>query len=150
MVIKSNQRRFLSYDSTISYATSEAMNMTSVIHNQPAIIRTERGLTISGTRITLYDVMDYVTAQYPPKFIRSLFDLTEEQIKAALSYIEANRSEVEEEYQLVLKQSEENRQYWEERNREHFARVAAMSPRPGREALWTKLQEQKARHELEA
>lgn len=47
--------------------------MTSVSHNQPAIIRTERGLTISGTRITLYDVMDYVTAQYPPKFIRSLF-----------------------------------------------------------------------------
>ncbi|WP_416676725.1 DUF433 domain-containing protein [Egbenema bharatensis] len=124
--------------------------MTSVFHNQPAIIRTERGLTISGTRITLYDVMDYVTAQYPPKFIRSLFDLTEEQIKAALSYIEANRSEVEEEYQLVLKQSEENRQYWEERNREHFARVAAMSPKPGREVLWAKLQEQKARHELEA
>ncbi|PSB26810.1 DUF433 domain-containing protein [Stenomitos frigidus] len=117
---------------------------------QAEIIRTERGLTIAGTRITLYDVMDYVTAQYPPKFIRSLFNLTEEQINAALSYIEANRSEVEAEYQLVLKQSEENRQYWEERKREHFARVAAMPPRPGREALWAKLQEQKARHKLEA
>ena len=93
--------------------------------------------------------MDYVTAQYPPKFIRSLFDLTEEQIKAALSYIETNRSEVEEEYQLVLRQSEENRQYWEERNREHVAHLAAMQPRPGREALWEKLQAQKARHELE-
>jgi hypothetical protein len=91
-----------------------------------------------------------VTDQYPSKFIRSLFDLTEEQINAALSYIEANRSEVEAEYQLVLQQSEENRQYWEERNREHFARVAVMSPRPGREALWAKLREQKARHELEA
>jgi hypothetical protein len=34
---------------------------------QAEIIRTERGLTIAGTRITLYDVMDYVTAQYPPK-----------------------------------------------------------------------------------
>lgn len=53
-------------------------------NEQPMIIRTERGLTISGTRITLYDVMDYVTAQYPPKFIRSLFDLTEEQIAIAL------------------------------------------------------------------
>ena len=117
---------------------------------QAEIIRTERGLTIAGTRITLYDVMDYVTDQYPPKFIRSLFDLTEAQINAALSYIEANRSEVEAEYQLVLKLSEENRQYWEERNREHFARVAAMPPKPGREALWAKLQEQKARHKLEA
>ncbi len=124
--------------------------MASVSHDQPAIIRTERGLTIFGTRITLYDVMDYVTAQYPPKFIRSLFDLTEEQINDALSYIETNRPEVEAEYQLVLKQSEENRQYWEKRNREHLAGVAAMLPRPGREALWAKLQEQKARHEQEA
>jgi len=119
-------------------------------HHQLAIIRTERGLTISGTRITLYDVMDYVTAQYPPKFIRSLFNLTEDQINIALSYIEANRPEVEAEYQFVLRQAEENRQYWEERNREHFARVSAMPPKPGREALWAKLQEQKARHELEA
>jgi len=126
------------------------MDMTSVSHHQTAIIRTERGLAISGTRITLYDVMDYVTAQYPSKFIRSLFDLTEEQINAALSYIEANRVEVEAEYQVVLKQAEENRQYWEERNREHFIQIAAMPPKPGQEALWAKLREQKAKHQLEA
>ena len=42
--------------------------------------------------------MDYVTAQYPPKFIRGLFDLTEEQINAALAYIEANRADVQSEY----------------------------------------------------
>jgi len=125
------------------------MGMTSVSNQQPTIIRTERGLTISGTRITLYDVMDYIKAQYPPKFIRSLFDLTDDQINTALSYIETNRAEVEAEYQIVLKQAEENRLYWEERNREHFARVAAMPPKPGREALWAKLQEQKAKHELE-
>jgi len=124
--------------------------MTLTSNGHAAIIRTERGLTISGTRITLYDVMDYVTAHYPPKFIRSLFDLTEDQINDALSYIEANRPEVEAEYQFVLKQSEEARQYWEERNREHVARVSAMPPKPDREALWAKLQEQKARHELEA
>jgi len=35
---------------------------------QVAIIRTDRGLAIAGTRITLYDVRDYVKAQYPPKF----------------------------------------------------------------------------------
>ena len=124
--------------------------MASVSHHQPAIIRTERGLTVAGTRITLYDVMDYVTAQYPPKFIRALFDLTEDQINDALSYIETNRPEVEAEYQLVLKQAEENRQYWEERRRDHLARAAKVYPKPGQEALWTKLQEQKAKHELEA
>jgi len=46
--------------------------MTLASNEQTAIIRTERGLTIAGTRITLYDVMDYVTAQYPPKFIQGL------------------------------------------------------------------------------
>ena len=40
--------------------------MSSVSNERADIIRTERGLTIAGTRITLYDVMDYVTAQYPP------------------------------------------------------------------------------------
>jgi hypothetical protein len=50
--------------------------MTNIPNEPTAIIRTERGLTIAGTRITIYDIMDYVTAQYPPKFIRGLFDLT--------------------------------------------------------------------------
>ena len=93
--------------------------------------------------------MDYLVAQYPPRFIRSLLNLTEEQIRVALSYIEANCTEVEAEYQLVLKQAEENRRYWEERNREHFARIVLMSPKSGRETVWAKLQEQKARHAVE-
>ncbi len=46
--------------------------MTPTSKGQVLIIRTERGLTISGTRVTLYDVMDYVTAKYPPKFIQGL------------------------------------------------------------------------------
>lgn len=91
--------------------------MALASNERTAIIRTERGLTISGTRITLYDVMDYATAQYPPKFIQGLFDLTEEQINTALAYIETHRTEVETEYQQVLKESEELRQYYEEQNR---------------------------------
>lgn len=50
--------------------------------------------------------MDYVTAQYPPKLIGGLFELTKEQINAALAYIEANRADVEAEYQMVLKEAE--------------------------------------------
>ncbi|QSJ14325.1 DUF433 domain-containing protein [Nostoc sp. UHCC 0702] len=121
--------------------------MTLASNGQTAIIRTERGLTIAGTRITLYDVMDYVTAQYPAKFIRSLFDLTEEQIDAALSYIESHRAEVEAEYQVVLKEAEELRQYYEEQNRERVARIATLPPPPGLEAAWKKLQASKARHQ---
>jgi len=118
--------------------------MTTLSSEKTFIIRTERGLTIAGTRITLYDVIDLVKAQYPPKLIRDKFNLTDEQISAALSYIEANHAQVEAEYQEVLQTREEIYQYWEERNREHFAKMAAKPQKPEKQALWAKLEEQKA------
>jgi uncharacterized protein (DUF433 family) len=121
--------------------------MALASNGQTAIIRTERGLTIADTRITLYDVMDYLKAQYPPKFIRDAFNLTDAQIHAALSYIETHRTEVEAEYQEVLKTAAETKQFWEERNRERFARIAATPPRPGYEAVRAKLQERRAKRE---
>lgn len=44
--------------------------MTQSSNKQSAIIRTERGLTIAGTRITLYDVMDYLTSGWFPQLIQ--------------------------------------------------------------------------------
>lgn len=119
--------------------------MTPVSDKQVTIIRTERGLTISGTRLTLYDLMDFLKAEYSPKLIRNKFNLTDDQINAALSYIEANRDRLETEYQQVLQTRAEIRSYWEERNRERFDRIAMMPHKPGQEALWAKLEEQKAR-----
>ena len=121
--------------------------MTSTSNHQTVIIRTERGLTISGTRITLYDVMDYVTAQYPPKFIQGLFELTEEQINAALTYIEANRADVEVEYRQVIHETEELRRYYEEQNRERIARIGVQPRKPGTEAAWEKLRAAKAKRQ---
>ncbi len=123
--------------------------MTLVSKGQSTIIRTERGLTIVGSRITLYDVMDFLKAQYPPKLIRDKFNLTDEQINAALSYMEVNRTQLEVEYEEVLQTREEIRQYWEDRNREHFARIATMPRKPNREYLWAKLEEQKAKRTSE-
>ena len=125
-------------------------SMTSEANGKAGIIRTERGLTIAGTRITLYDVMDYVVGQYPPTFIQGLFELTEEQLNAALSYIEAHRPEVEAEYQQVIEETEELRRYYEEQNRERVARISTLPPPPGLEAAWEKLQASKARHQLQA
>jgi uncharacterized protein (DUF433 family) len=116
--------------------------MALASNGKSEIIRTERGLTISGTRITLYDIMDHLEAQYPLKFIRDVFDLTDEQINTALSYIEMHRMEVEAEYQEILKAAVEIQQYWEEKNRDRFARIVA-SPRLGHEAVRAKLREQR-------
>ena len=119
------------------------MSLTSI---EPAIIiRTERGLAIAGTRITLYDVMDYVTENYPPKFIRAMLGLTDEQVAAALFYIETHRAEVETEYQFILKETEELQQYYEEENRDRVTRIAAKSPKPGREEIRAKLEAEKAK-----
>ena len=124
--------------------------MALASNGQAAIIRTERGLTIAGTRITLYDVMDYVTERYPAKFIRAMLSLTDEQMNSALSYIDTHRAEVEAEYQAVLKEAEELRQYYEEQNRDLIAHIAAKSPKPGTEAIQTKLRAERAKLESRA
>jgi uncharacterized protein (DUF433 family) len=119
--------------------------MTSAANGHTAIVRTERGLSISGTRITLYDVIDYLKAQYPPHLIGEKLSLNDEQMSSALAYIESHRAEVEAEYQQGLQTAEEIRQYWEEQNRERFAKIAALPPKPGQEALRAKLQAWKER-----
>jgi hypothetical protein len=91
--------------------------------------------------------MDYFTAGYPAKLIREKLCLTDAQVDAALSYIEAHWAEVEAEYQQILQIAEDNRKYWEERNREHFARIATTSPKLGQEAMRAKLQAWKDRLE---
>ena len=119
--------------------------MTSEQNQQASIIRTERGLTIAGTRITIYDVMDHLKAGWIPKLIKNWLPLTAEQLDAAVSYIESHPSEVEAEYQKVLEIAEKNRKYWEERNRDRFSYIAKLPPQPGREEIYAKLQAWKAK-----
>jgi uncharacterized protein (DUF433 family) len=99
------------------------------------IIWTERGSSIAGTRITLYDVMDYLRANYSHHDIAEKLGLTIEQINFAIDYIAANRQQVETEYQACLENAEEIRQYWEEHNRDRFARIAAMPLTPDTKSL---------------
>lgn len=114
--------------------------MTSVSNGQSEIIRTERGLTIAGTRITLYDVMDHLKAGWTPQLIRNWLPLTEEQLDAVLYYIDAHHQEVEAEYQTVLQIARENQEYWQERNRDRLGYIAKLPPQPGKEEIHAKLQ----------
>ena len=113
------------------------------------VVRTERGLTIAGTRITLYALMDYLKDDWSPEPILKWFNLTEAQVAGAMEYIEKHREQVEAEYQLVLQQAEEERQYWEERNRERFAEIAKLPPKPGQEEIRAKLKAWKAKLGME-
>jgi len=121
--------------------------MAAVATPHPTVVRTERGLTIAGTRITLYDVMDYVTVGWPPELIRDRLNLTDQQILEAMAYISAHQTEIEAEYQVVLQDAQENRQYWEAHNRERLAQIAALPPKPDQDALRAKLRAWKDRLE---
>jgi uncharacterized protein (DUF433 family) len=118
--------------------------MIETNNQQKTVVRTSRGLSIAGTRITIYSIMDYVKADWPFELIQEIFDLTDQQIMDVMEYIKTHREEVEAEYQQVLEYADEERQYWESRNRERFEQIAAMTPPPGKEELWAKLQAKKA------
>ncbi len=111
--------------------------------SQSTIVRTERGLSVAGTRITLYTVLDYLKADWPPALIRQWLDLTEQQMGDAIEYIEEHCAEVEAEYQDVVNYAHELQRYWELRNRDRLANVSSAPPPPGREKIWAKLQARK-------
>lgn len=107
------------------------------------VVRSERGLSIEGTRITLYDVMDYLKADWPPSLIGQWLNLTEQQMTDAIEFIEEHCVEVEAEYQDVLAYADELHSYWELRNRDRFPRITPSLPPTGREDIWKKLQARK-------
>ena len=102
----------------------------------PTVIRTERGLTVKGTRLTLYAIMDEIKENNSLKNIRDIYELTDEEMLDILDYIHLHRAEVEVEYQQILRSSEESRKYWEERNRERITETYQQ-----REAVRAKLKE---------
>ncbi len=80
------------------------------------VIRTANGLTVNGTRLTLYYVMDAMREDNSLKNIRDIYELTDEEMLDILDYIHLNKEDFEKEYQQIVKSSEENRKYWEEKN----------------------------------
>jgi len=112
------------------------------INYPPTVVRTDWGLTIAGTRITLYQIMDFLKADCPHEEIMTCFRLTIRQMNDVLKYIETHRDEVESEYRQVVSQAEQRRQYWDERNKERFRLIAEAKPKSD---LRSRLQAWKAR-----
>jgi uncharacterized protein (DUF433 family) len=67
-----------------------------------AIIDRGRGPEIAGTRITVYDVWDYLKEGCHHTDIAMMLRISSAQVQAAIQYIEQHKSEVLAEYQKML------------------------------------------------
>ena len=65
------------------------------------IINRGRGPEIEGTRITVYDVLDYTRQGWHRDQIAALFRLSSRDIQAALEYIDQHHDEVMASYQRI-------------------------------------------------
>jgi uncharacterized protein (DUF433 family) len=57
---------------------------------------------ILGSRITVYDILDYHKIGWHRDEIAALFDLSSRQVEAAIRYIEEHRDDVTAEYERIL------------------------------------------------
>jgi uncharacterized protein (DUF433 family) len=73
------------------------------------IIDRGRGPEIRGTRITVYDVVDYWKDGWRYDQIAGLLPLPPNEIQAAIAYIKEHEQEVMAEYRVILKRHEDGR-----------------------------------------
>lgn len=118
--------------------------MTPTTDGQPTVIRTSRGLSVAGTRITLYTILDYLHADWPPKLIQDWLGLTDGQMTDVLAYLTMHREAVEQEYQQVVQQAEELQRYWDARTQQHLAQRQTTTLTPEQTALRAKFEAWKA------
>jgi len=71
------------------------------------IINRGRGPEIEGTRITVYDVLDYVSQGWHRDRIAALFRLSSRDIQAALDYIDQHHDDVMASYQRLCARQQE-------------------------------------------
>jgi uncharacterized protein (DUF433 family) len=69
---------------------------------EPRIIDRGRGPEIEGTRITVYDVLDYHLDGWHRDMIADTFDISSGQVEVAIRYIDEHRDEVMAVYQKML------------------------------------------------
>ncbi len=69
---------------------------------EPRIINRGRGPEIEGTRITVYDILDYHLDGWHRDMIADNFDLSSDQVEVAIRYIDEHRDEVMAKYKKML------------------------------------------------
>jgi len=69
---------------------------------EPQIIKKGRGPEIAGTRITVFDVIQYLQTGWHRDEIAVILDLSSQQVEAATRYIEEHREEVMATYERIM------------------------------------------------
>ncbi|MEP7336563.1 MAG: DUF433 domain-containing protein [Acidobacteriota bacterium] len=115
------------------------------------IVEIPRGPSLVGTRITVYSVMDYIKGGRSRAYIRQIMNMTDEQLDAVYEYVEQNKEQVEKDYARILAESEEERAYYEEKNRHRHPFPPDMPLEEQRRLMRQKLEQMKnaaeAKHE---
>lgn len=106
----------------------------------PGIVRrADRGLCLAGRRVTLYLIMDYLKAGWPPHLIRHWLDLSEAEMRYAVQYIDTHRTAFEAEYAEVVQQAQAREQYWRERQQQRQLEMSERHVSPEQAAAWARL-----------
>jgi uncharacterized protein (DUF433 family) len=73
----------------------------------PKIINRGRGPELAGTRITVYDILEYARAGWSKMRIAVTLGLDTRSVEVALDYIKAHEEEVNAEYQKIMARIED-------------------------------------------
>jgi uncharacterized protein (DUF433 family) len=114
-------------------------------NSNPTVIRTSRGLTVEGSRLTIYQLMDHFKAGDPDELVLDWYQLTPAQLADIHQYINDHGEEVETEYREVLCRAAAEQRYWEDRNRERFEQIKNAPLTPEQAARRAKLEELRSR-----
>ncbi len=77
----------------------------------PLIVETGRGPCIAGRRLTLYVIYETLAAGHDREFVKKHLLLTDEQLDAAIEYIEQNKENFLRDYAEIVRISEERREH---------------------------------------
>jgi uncharacterized protein (DUF433 family) len=69
------------------------------------IIKSGRGPEIAGTRITVYDVLEYHKSGWHRDMIADTLELSSDQVEVAIRYIDEHREEVMAAYENMRRKS---------------------------------------------
>jgi uncharacterized protein (DUF433 family) len=105
------------------------------------VIRTPRGLTVGGSRLTIYSLMDHFKAGHSDQVVGEWYRLTPEQMADIHRYIDEHQEEVEAEYQEVVQAALAEQRYWEERNRGRLEELTTAPQSPEQQRVRDKIAE---------